>query len=59
MIEKIKKYLGEKVKVRFEKIIVHCYVQDVRQAFGRTDLLVSPVEGAESQWVEENRVFKI
>lgn len=35
-------------------LTVRVVVQDVRQRFGRTDYLVSPVNGSGTQWVDSN-----
>jgi len=48
--------LNEQVSVRFESIRVDCIVDDVKSAYGKVRLLVIPVSGGGSQWVELDRV---
>jgi hypothetical protein len=48
--------VGQAVQVRFEKVSILCNVMDSRSQWGRTDILVEPVGGSGSQWVEKNRV---
>ena len=48
--------VGRAVQIRFEKVSVLCNVVDSRSQWGRTDILVEPVGGSGSQWVEKNRV---
>lgn len=51
--------VGMLVTVRFESIDVNCAVQDVKQSYGKTRLLIEPVNGDGSQWIEVNRVVRI
>ena len=48
--------IGQTALVRFETVYVSCKVIDSRFAWGRTDLLVEPISGHGSQWVEKSRV---
>ena len=48
--------LNEQVSVRFESIRVDCVVSDVKNSYGTVRLLVVPVSGGGSQWVEMGRV---
>lgn len=48
--------VGKTALVRFEKVKVLCSVLDSRYQYGRTDLLVEPVGGSGSQWVERSRI---
>lgn len=48
--------LNEQVSVRFESIRVDCVVQDVKNSYGVIRLLITPIQGGGSQWVEMGRV---
>lgn len=48
--------INEQVIVRFESITVDCTVNDVKSSYGNIRLLVIPVSGGGSQWVELGRV---
>lgn len=48
--------IGQQVNARFEDLTIHCTVQDVKQSYGRIRLLIVPVSGTGSQWVEMQRV---
>ena len=48
--------IGQGVTVRFEDLHIHCTVRDVKSSYGRIRLLVSPVSGNGSQWVEPSRI---
>lgn len=48
--------LNEQVSVRFESIRVDCVVQDVKTSYGTVRLLVVPMAGGGSQWVEMGRI---
>lgn len=48
--------LNEQVSVRFESIRVDCIVNDVKSSYGNIRLLVIPIAGGGSQWVELGRV---
>ena len=48
--------LGGHGNLRIDKLIVRVRVDDIREVFGRTDYLVSPVAGSGQQWVAADRV---
>ena len=48
--------VGATVHVHFENIHVQCKVLDVKTAWGKVRLLVSPVAGRYHQWVELARL---
>lgn len=48
--------IGQTVEVRFEELSVLCTVLDVKTAYGRPRLLIKPLTGTGSQWVELSRV---
>ena len=39
-----------------QAVYVHCVVLDTRQAYGRSDIKVAPVEGSGALWVTEATV---
>jgi hypothetical protein len=41
----------------FDNIRVRVEVLDVRTVFGRTDILVTPVEGAGEAWISADRIY--
>ena len=51
--------VGQHGMLRMESIAVMVHVIDSRYVFGRTDLLVTPVNGKGSQWVERGRVSMV
>ena len=48
--------IGAPVRVRFESIYVECIVRDVKSSWGKARLMVVPVTGSGSQWVEMDRI---
>jgi hypothetical protein len=50
--------IGEDALVSFEKgnVTVRCRIVDARTAYGKAQLLVEPVAGSGSTWVEEARI---
>lgn len=48
--------IGARVIVRFEDIQIECVVSDVKNSWGKPRLLITPVSGNGSQWVEMSRV---
>jgi 2-keto-3-deoxy-galactonokinase len=48
--------LGAHVNVRFEDLIIECWVKDVKNSYGKPRLLIVPVVGSGEQWVELGRV---
>lgn len=48
--------IGQSVVARFEDLLIECQVQDVKQSYGRIRLLIAPVSGTGTQWVEMQRV---
>ena len=48
--------LNELVSVRFESIRVDCVVNDVKSSYGGVRLLIVPIAGGGSQWVELGRI---
>jgi len=48
--------IGQQVAIRFEQLTVTCTVLDAKSSYGRIRLLVSPVNGNGSQWVESGRI---
>jgi hypothetical protein len=51
--------LGARVIVRCESLNVECIVKDVKNAWGKPRLLVTPVAGSNEQWVELGRVISV
>jgi hypothetical protein len=50
--------VGTKVLVRCETIWVTCVVIDVKNVYGRERLLIRPVVGDGTQWVEMSRIVR-
>lgn len=48
--------VGQNVSVRFESVIVHCRVMDAKSSYGKVRLLVTPLDGCDSQWIELSRL---
>jgi|KBSSwiS6_1023812.scaffolds.fasta_scaffold01291_5 hypothetical protein len=48
--------IGRTGDLFIEDLVVTVQILDVRKAFGRTDFLVTPVDGQKQQWVSETRV---
>lgn len=48
--------LGARVLVRCETLQVECTVRNVKNSWGQPRLLVEPVAGSGTQWVELGRV---
>lgn len=48
--------VGMTVLVRFEDCQVSCTVADVKHVYGKARVLITPVNGLGSQWVELSRV---
>ena len=48
--------IGTTVMVRFEDLMVACLVKDVKSSWGKARLLVLPIAGEGTQWVEMGRV---
>jgi len=48
--------IGSIRNIRFESVHVPCTIVDVAQAYGRTRIQVSPVNGTGRQWVETDRI---
>jgi hypothetical protein len=51
--------IGAEVLVQCESIRVACVVKDAKNSWGRVRLLVEPIQGAGSQWVELGRVSEL
>jgi len=51
--------VGTTVDIRYESVEVSCIVRDVKNAYGRERLLIAPVCGTGSQWVEMSRVIRV
>jgi hypothetical protein len=51
--------IGARVMVRFEDVEVACTVENVKTTYGRTRLLVKPLRGKGSQWIETPRVTEM
>ena len=51
--------VGAIVAIRCESLEVSCIVVDVKNAYGRERMLVKPVAGDGSQWVEMSRVIRV
>lgn len=50
--------VGSNVLVRCEDLWVTCVVEDVKNSYGRERLLVRPVVGDGTQWVEMSRIVR-
>lgn len=48
--------VGQTVTAKFEDLSVSCTVLDVKSSYGRVRMLVSPVSGSGSQWVDAGRL---
>lgn len=48
--------IGAVVAVRFEQIEVACQVIDAKSAWGKERILIMPLNGGGTQWVELGRV---
>jgi hypothetical protein len=51
--------VGQQVSVRFEDCQVFCTVLDAKCSYGRPRLLIQPISGDNSQWVELSRISRI
>lgn len=51
--------IGAHVAVRFESIEIKCRVLDAKNAYGKVRLLIEPISGNGSQWIELSRVASI
>lgn len=47
--------LGAWVQVRCEDLWIECEVKDIKNAYGRVRVLVQPLAGEGTQWVELSR----
>ncbi len=45
--------------LNIEGLTVHVRLLDVKQVFGRVDVLVTPVNGAGQKWVQSDKLVKI
>ena len=50
--------IGKYFKIQIENLIVDVVIKAAKPAFGRVDVLVSPVSGSGQQWVNSNRLLK-
>lgn len=48
----LEKYLNKKVHIKIGGLIVGVVILDVKQSYGKTRYLVSPVTGKGEVWVE-------
>lgn len=48
--------IGTLVAVRFESLVIECRVIDAKNAYGTVRILVAPLAGSGTQWVELTRV---
>ena len=48
--------IGQTVHAAFEDLTIEVRVSDVKSSYGRVRLLVSPVSGLGSQWIEVSRL---
>jgi hypothetical protein len=51
--------IGTVVIVRCESLEVSCIVIDVKNSYGRERLLIKPVAGEGTQWIEMSRVIRV
>lgn len=51
--------VGANVLVRCEDLWVTCVVVDVKNAYGKNRLLVRPMVGDGTQWVEMGRIVRV
>jgi hypothetical protein len=56
MIATLSKLLGAKGYARMESLSIAVVIQDAREAYGRTDVLITPQQGTGTQWVSLERV---
>ena len=50
--------IGQDCYVLFEQLTIACRVADVKTSYGRVRLLVTPLSGSGSQWVELGRLVR-
>ena len=50
--------IGSRAMVRFESILVECVISDAKFSYGNARVLVSPVAGTLTQWVDFSRLVK-
>lgn len=48
--------LGRTVTVKIETLRVECVIQDCKMSYGALRVLVEPVRGSGSQWIDQHRV---
>jgi hypothetical protein len=49
--------VGTERLVKFEQVRVRCRIWDVKQAWGETRVLVTPINGSGEQWVSGGRLL--
>lgn len=50
--------VGQTLAAQFEDLIVCVVVQDIKHSYGHVRLLVTPVTGSGSQWIDRRRIVK-
>lgn len=58
-VNEMKRAIGWTVMVRFETVRVACKIMDVKQSYGIPRLLITPVSGSDSQWIQMERVITV
>lgn len=48
--------IGSRALVRFESVLVECIISDAKFAYGNARVLVSPISGSLTQWVDFSRL---
>jgi hypothetical protein len=55
-VRELRPALGAEVIVRFEQLSIACVVLDAKSSYGRERLLIQPLIGCGTQWVELSRI---
>ncbi len=58
-VAELARLIGGRVAIRAtDELVINVEVLDVRQAWGRTDIKVTPISGAGEQWISADRIVK-
>lgn len=49
--------IGQIVLVRFEEVKITCEIVDVKNSWNKVRVLVAPVNGVGTQWIELGRII--
>lgn len=55
-VQEMASYVGKRASLPFRQMVVDVEIHDVRENFGRIDVLVSPLMGTGETWVQLDRL---